>query len=263
MTHCSLARSPDRENPIRPDGASARRWLLALLATVPLALVLGSVAGFTIGRFATSAPSYRDQRLAQVSGDLRRVDGDYLLALGDSHVARWHARELCGLPLINAGLHGATTADADAFLARLSLPHRPRAIILTVGTNDTNRKRFREPPEAVIRFRHAFRALLRHVIGRSELVLVATLPRIEASQDAVFSTQAAADITASAEAACRKEATCRVADRFGDAIPRMDGLHLADYERAYREIAPAICGAIAGHLTEDLPTGQNVGAGRP
>ncbi|MDP3255293.1 MAG: SGNH/GDSL hydrolase family protein [Bosea sp. (in: a-proteobacteria)] len=263
MTHCSLTRSPDRRNPIRPDGASARRWLLALLAVVPLALAFGSLAGVAIGRIANAAPSYRDQRLAQVSADLRRVDGNYLLALGDSHVARWHARELCGLPLINAGLHGATTADADAFLARLTLPHPPRAIILAVGTNDANRKRFREPPEAVIRFQHAFRALLRRLVGKSELVIVATLPRIEPSQELVFSGQVAADIAASAEAACRTEASCRIEDRFGRGMPRMDGLHLADYERAYRDIAPAICGAIASDRADGPPPGQTVGAGRP
>jgi hypothetical protein len=263
VTHCSLTRSRDRKNPIRPDGASARRWLLALLAIVPLALAFGSVAGVAIGRFATAAPSYRDQRLVEIRADLRQVGGDYLLALGDSHVARWHVQEFCGLPLVNGGLHGATTRDTLELLNDLALPHPPRAIILAVGTNDANRKRFREPPEAVIRFRHTFRALLRQVVGKSELVLVATLPRIEPSQNAVFSAQAATDIAASAEAACRTETSCRVADRFGRGVPMMDGLHLADYERAYRDIAPAICGAIAGEVSLASPPRQTVGAGRP
>jgi hypothetical protein len=255
-----LARSDDGARG-RRVGVCPRLRLLGLAVAVLMALILGSLAGGLIGHLA--APSYRDQRLAQISAELRGVPGDYLLAIGDSHVALWHGRELCGLPLVNAGLQGATTADTEALLARLSLPHRPRAIILAVGTNDANRKRFREPPEAVIRFRHAFRALLRQVVGRSDLVLVATLPRIEASQDAVFSAQVAAAIAATAEGACRKEASCRVADRFGHAIPRMDGLHLADYERAYRDIAPAICGAITGDVTAGPPTSQNVGAGRP
>ncbi|KPF63187.1 hypothetical protein IP69_19530 [Bosea sp. AAP35] len=191
---------------------------------------------------------------------MQSVEGDYLLAIGDSHVARWQAREMCGLPLINAGLHGATTADADATLARLALPRPPRAIILTVGTNDANRKRFLEPPQAVTRFRHAFRALLRRVSRQTDLVVVTSLPAMDARQAHAFSPEVAAEIATAAETSCRRHAACRVAEGFGTGIALRDGLHLVDYERAYASIAPQICGALA---EEQASPRQNADAGTP
>lgn len=243
--------------------AFARHRLLALLAIVPLALTFGSLAGFAIGRVSALPPSYRDQRIAQIAADLRRVDGDYLLAAGDSHVARWRARELCGLPLVNAGLHGATAGDTDDLLAELALPRPPRAIILTVGTNDANRKRFREPPEAIARFSQAFRSLLRRLSHKADLVVVTGLPPMDVRQAAGFSAEAAIGIGAAAEASCRKSASCRVAGGFGEDDALVDGLHLADYERAYGRIAPALCAALAGERSPSPPLGQNAGADAP
>lgn len=238
----------------------ARHRLLALLILIPLALILGCVAGAVIGRIAATS-SDRDQRLAQISADLHSIRGDYLLALGDSHVARWHGRELCGLPLVNAGLHGATTADADDLLSRLSLSRPPRAIILTVGTNDANRKRFREPPEAVVRFRNAFRTLLTRMFQTSGLVVVTSLPPIDARQVGGFSPEVASDIAEMAQATCRKHAACRVGAGFGEGIPLSDGLHLADYERAYQSIAQPLCAALS---QEPSPARrQNADAGAP
>lgn len=230
MTPCAIDTSP-------------RSRFVALLL-VPLALIGGSLAGFAIGRFSTAPPSYRDQRLVQIRSDLRQVEGDYLLALGDSHVARWHAREFCGLPLVNGGMHGATTRDTRGLIDELALPRPPLAIILSVGTNDANRKRFREPPEAVTRFRQTFRGLLRDLSGRAGLVVIASLPRLDERQAPAFSEEAALDIAGSAETACREEGSCRLASGFGDGIALADGLHLADYERAYRAAEPGICAAL-------------------
>lgn len=243
--HCltiSLGRGTSR----RTAGVSARHILLALILVLPLALTLGSLAGFAIGRASSPPTSYRDQRLAEISSDLRRIEGDYLLASGDSHVARWRAREFCGLPLINAGVNGATAHDTDAMLAELTLPRPPRAIILSVGTNDANRKRFRDPPEAVIRFTQSFRPLLRKLSQKADLVVVTGVPTLDAQHVPAFSAEAAAGIGASAEASCRASASCRVANSFRDGDRLTDGLHLADYEHAYARIAPTLCAALAG-----------------
>lgn len=220
--------------------------LVALILVLPLAQTLGSLAGFAIGRISSPSASYREQRLAEISADLRQIDGDYLLAAGDSHVARWRAREFCGLPLVNAGIHGATTRDIDALLADLALPHPPRAIILTVGTNDANRKRFRAPPEAVIRFAQGFRSLLRKLVQKTDLVVVTGLPFLDAGTPPGFSAEAVAAIRASAEANCRKSASCRFASSFRSGDILTDGLHLADYEQAYLRIAPTLCASLTG-----------------
>jgi lysophospholipase L1-like esterase len=247
---------------VQAQRAGSLRVVLALFIIIPLALVLGSLAGLAIGR--VSAPvSYRDQRLAEISADLRRVDGDYLLAAGDSHVVRWRAREFCGLPVVNAGVDGATAADTDALLAELSLPRPPRAIILTVGTNDANRKRFRDPPEAIIRFRQAFRPLLRRLSHRSDLVVVTGVPLMDVRQVAGFSAEAAAGIGAAAEASCRVSPSCRVANSFSPDDVLTDGPHLADYGRAYGRIAPMLCNALADKRPFSATVSQNADAGGP
>lgn len=227
-------------------GGSARHILLVLVLALPLTLTIGSLAGLAIGRASAPPTSYRDQRLAEISADLRRVDGDYLLASGDSHIARWRAREFCGLPLVNAGVNGATAHDTDVLLAELALPRPPRAIILSVGTNDANRKRFRDPPEAVIRFTRSFRPLLRRLLQKADLVVLTGVPTLDAQHVPGFSAEAAAGIGASAEAGCRASASCRVANNFRDGDKLTDGLHLADYEQAYARIAPMLCATLAG-----------------
>ncbi|PTM41182.1 SGNH/GDSL hydrolase family protein [Bosea sp. 124] len=252
--------------PLAPPPATAvfaPRLLATIIVILPLALIFGSLAGFAIGRVSAPPSSYRDQRLAQITTDLRRVEGDYLLAAGDSHVARWRARELCGLPLVNAGIHGATTRDTDDILAELALPRPPRAIILTVGTNDANRKRFRDPPEASARFRHTFRSLLKRLSHRTDLVIVTGLPRMDTRQVVDFSAEAIAGIGSAAETSCLSNASCRVAGTFADDDALIDGLHLADYERAYRRIAPTLCAALAGERPASSPPGQNAGADAP
>lgn len=226
--------------------ASLRVVLALFVIVISLALILGSLTGLAIGRASAPPTSYRDQRLAEISADLRQVGGDYLLAAGDSHVARWHARQFCGLPIVNAGVDGATAAETDELLAALALPRPPRAIILTVGTNDANKKRFRDEPEAVIRFSQAFRPLLRRLSHKSSLVVVTGVPAMDGWQVAGFSAQAAAGIGTAAEASCRAKASCRFARGLGADDALTDGLHLADYERAYGRIAPALCAAIAG-----------------
>ena len=156
-----------------------------------------------------------------------------------------------------------TAGDTDALLAALALPRRPRAIILTVGTNDANRKRFRDPPEAVIRFRQAFQPLLRRLAQKADLVVVTGVPPIAAGQADGFSAEAGAGIGAAAEASCRANASCRVASSFSDQDRLTDGLHLADYERAYRRITPTLCAALAGNGPLSSRPGQNADADAP
>jgi lysophospholipase L1-like esterase len=263
VTHRFSMLARDRKKPRPTRATSARRVLLTLFTMVPLALIFGSLAGFAIGRASAPLVSYRDQRLAQISADLRRVDGDYLLASGDSHVVRWHAREFCGLPVVNAGVDGATAGDTDALLAELPLPRPPRAIIQTVGTNDANRKRFRDPPEAVIRFRQAFQPLLRRLAQKTDLVVVTGVPRIDAGQVGGFSIEAGAGIGVEAQASCRRSASCRVAGSFSDADTLTDGLHLADYEHAYSRIAPTLCAALSSRPALSRHTSQNADADAP
>jgi hypothetical protein len=227
-----------------PPDAAGRNTLLLLLA-VPLALAAGTLAGFAIGRAGAPPDGYRERRLAEIATDLRELDGDYLLAAGDSHIARWRARRVCGLPVVNAGVNGDTAGDTARLLAELALPHPPRAVILTVGTNDANVKRFRDTADAIGRFGGAFRPLLRRLSRKTDLVLVTGVPPIDGARATGFSPAAASAIDTAAEAACRATVPCHVANPFRAGVALTDGIHLRDYEEAYRLIEPVLCAALA------------------
>lgn len=227
----------------RPHDTTGRTALL-LLVFVPLALAAGALAGFAIGRAGTPHGGYPERRLAEIEIDLREFDGDYLLAAGDSHIAHWRARHICGLPVVNAGVNGATAGDTASLLARLSLPRPPRAVILTVGTNDANVKRFHDTADAVGRFGDAFRPLLRLLSRKTDLVLVTGVPPVDGARATGFSPAAASAIDTAAEAACRATPPCHVANPFRDGVALTDGIHLPDYEEAYRLIEPVLCAAL-------------------
>jgi lysophospholipase L1-like esterase len=220
-----------------------RHPLTLALIVLPLALLLGSLAGYGFGR-AGSAPPYRATRLQAVTVDLGRIEGDYLLAAGDSHIERWPTRTLCGLPLVNAGLSGATAGAYADFLAGLLLPHPPRAVILTIGTNDANTKRFSNEYEAAMRFEASFEPLLGTLRRTSRIVLVTGVPPIDTARAEGFSAQAAERIGSLAESTCKATSGCLVANPFTPGLPMIDGVHYRDYAAVYRRIGPALCAAL-------------------
>jgi lysophospholipase L1-like esterase len=217
-----------------------RHPLAITLVVLPLALVLGSIAGYAFGK----AGSYRSERLRAVSAELRQIAGDYLLAAGDSHIERWPARALCGLPLVNAGVSGATATSYGDFLAELPLTRPPRAIILTIGTNDANEKRFRDGDEAARRFGQGFQPLLARLRRTAPLVMLTGVPRINPEDGEGFSPEAAERIDAIAQATCKATPGCLVTAAPGTDAAQVDGVHFKDYAAAYREVGPALCAAL-------------------
>jgi lysophospholipase L1-like esterase len=219
---------------------------LALTLTVlPLALVLGSIAGYAFGK----AGSYRSERLKAATTELQTIRGDYLLAAGDSHIERWPARRLCGLPIVNAGVSGATAASYTEFLAELPLNRPPRAVILTIGTNDANAKRFRDDDEAVRRFEPGLRTLLARLRRDAPLVLLTGVPAIDPDESEGFSVRAAERIGVAGRTLCNDMPGCIPIQAPGHGLAPVDGVHFGDYAAAYRHIGPALCAALAPVLT--------------
>src|SRR5687767_12264802 len=120
---------------------------------IAAALLLAAFAGASYGRVNGSAKSgggsYHEARLQVIGAHLRQIPGDYLLVMRDSHAESLFAPTGCSLPVVNAGLAGATAESYSRFFASLSLPRPPRAIILTIGTNDAQSRRINDPDEAV------------------------------------------------------------------------------------------------------------------
>jgi lysophospholipase L1-like esterase len=222
-----------------------RHPLALLMIVIPAALMLGSLAGYAIGA-AGGEPPYRAARLRAIAAELARIDGDYLLAAGDSHIERWPARRLCGLPLVNAGVSGATAESYGELLSRIVLPRKPLAVIVTIGTNDAQRKRLIGDDDARLRFEPALSQLLSALTHRTELVMLTGAPPLDPARAEGFSPDAAARIGTVAEAICRATPGCRFAAPFPSGLEMTDGVHFDDYAAAYRAIGPQLCASLVG-----------------
>lgn len=217
------------------------------LFLVALGLLLAALAGATYGS-VVGAPesdraSYRDARLQVIGAHLRQFTGDYLLLAGDSHIEHWFAPLLCGLPVVNAGLSGATAESYSRFFADLSLPRPPRAIIMTIGTNDAQNRRIGDPDEAVAHFQTTIEALFKRAAERSKLVIVTAVPPLDPSRATSFSPRVATRFTTVLENTCHKSG-CRFVDPFADGVRLFDGVHLDNYAGVYARRERELCAIV-------------------
>ena len=111
------------------------RWGLALVAGIAAVSV-----AYLIARGQLEEASERGHRVARqlvLHYTFSRVD-DPIVVLGDSIVeASALPRSLCGRPIVNAGLNGASTAsDLGGWLIAALDGKRAHAIIVALGTND-------------------------------------------------------------------------------------------------------------------------------
>lgn len=218
------------------------------LFLIALGLLLAALAGATYGSVAgapeSDRASYRDARLQTIGAHLRQFTGDYLLLAGDSHIEHWFAPSLCGLPVVNAGLSGATAESYSRFFADLLLPRQPRAIIMTIGTNDAQNRRIGDPNEAVAHFQATIEKLLKRAADRSKLVIVTAVPPLDPSRAAGFSPRVATRFTTVLKNTCHEQG-CRFIDPFADHVRLFDGVHLDNYAGVYAGLERELCTAIA------------------
>jgi lysophospholipase L1-like esterase len=209
---------------------------------------LGGLAGLAFGHMtgapASDSASYRDARVQTIGAHLRQFDGDYLLVAGDSHAEHWFVRSLCGLPVVNAGLSGATAQSYARFFAELPLPRPPRAIILTIGTNDAQKRRIGDPDEALARFQAAVESLLGLLGDRTRHIVVTAVPPLDPDRAKGFSPRLAARFSTVLKAACR-EPGCGFVDPFASGVPLFDGVHLRDYAGVYAGFGRDLCPALS------------------
>jgi lysophospholipase L1-like esterase len=101
-------------------------------------LLIGALAaGFSFLRKQADADSHRQARQLVLHYTLNRVDSPIIL-VGDSIAeASTLPRALCGHPIVNAGLNGASTAsDLGNWLVEALDGRRAAAIVVSLGTND-------------------------------------------------------------------------------------------------------------------------------
>lgn len=222
---------------------------VALLAS---AIAAGWVAhGWSAGdRSSPAFDGFRQVRLKTIQSQLDQVQGSYLVILGDSHAERLFLPTLCGLPLVNAGISGATLADVLDLARKIRLPREPEAVLLVVGTNDIWAKRNPETEEAEDRFRFGLDALKQRLAkwgGRRALIAI---PPVADKEEAMFPRSAAARYSGLLAQSCEPE-RCTYFDLFGEAPGRAggrsafsDGVHLRDYAGFVRRREAELCGSL-------------------
>jgi lysophospholipase L1-like esterase len=110
-----------------------------------------------------------------IRSTLARVE-NAVVVLGDSIVeASTLPRSLCGHPIVNAGIGGASTASNLGSILTESLGNRRAAlIVVSLGTNDA------AIPNSVERYRSNYRALLTELAALTPRTAVVAIPPPEA-----------------------------------------------------------------------------------
>jgi lysophospholipase L1-like esterase len=110
-----------------------------------------------------------------IRSTLARVD-DAIVVLGDSIVeASTLPRSLCGHPIVNAGIGGASTASGLGAILAQALGGKPAAlVVVSLGTNDA------AIPDSIAQYSSNYRALLRELAALTPRRAVAAIPPPEA-----------------------------------------------------------------------------------
>lgn len=215
-------------------------------------------AGAAIGWSAHPAPQlnarlYAKNRLIAVQVHLEEAPPDYVLVAGDSQAELQDpAQRVCGREIVNAGLSGATAAVYADLFPRLTVPVRARISVLTIGTNDLNRKVAPASEAGAARFAAAVEGIVRDLAVVSDRVVVTAVPPIGREVGDRLDAAAVGVYSRRLHDLCGRVG-CTFADPFahlrdgtsGYALPGAlrDGLHVAGYRRVQRALEPVLCPA--------------------
>jgi lysophospholipase L1-like esterase len=119
--------------------------------------------------------THRATRQFVIRSTLARFD-DAIVVLGDSIVeASTLPRSLCGHPIVNAGIGGASTASYLGGLLSESLGGKQAAlVVVSLGTNDA------AIPNSIESYRSNYRALLADLAALTPRIAIAAIPLPEA-----------------------------------------------------------------------------------
>lgn len=100
-------------------------------------LLVGALLGVSLGYIRWHEPfdRYARDRWAILNRADDVPPGGAVL-IGDSIVQRLYLRELCGLPVFNAGMAGARSDQVAPMVAPLITKLRPRVVVIAAGVND-------------------------------------------------------------------------------------------------------------------------------
>jgi lysophospholipase L1-like esterase len=212
-------------------------------------LLMGALAaGFSYFRKEAVADSHRQARQLVLRYTLSRVDNPVIL-VGDSIVeASTLPRALCGHPIVNAGLNGASTAsDLGTWLIEALDGKRAAAIVVSLGTNDALTARSRQ------QFETSYLALLGELSKVTDHLAVLAIPAIDVQGRVTAEMQAEAmkgvnDLNAALPTLARNGGATFIALPPMDKPHTIDGVHLnaagyAAWDEAILQGVSTICSA--------------------
>ena len=212
-------------------------------------LLMGALAaGFSYFRKEAVADSHRQARQLVLRYTLSRVDNPVIL-VGDSIVeASTLPRALCGHPIVNAGLNGASTAsDLGTWLIEALDGKRAAAIVVSLGTNDALTARSRQ------QFETSYLALLGELSEVTDHLAVLAIPAIDVQGRVTAEMQAEAmkgvnDLNAALPTLARNGGATFIALPPMDKPHTIDGVHLnaagyAAWDEAILQGVSTICSA--------------------
>lgn len=194
---------------------------------------------------------YREARLNVVQQYLDEADPGFVLIAGDSNAELHSPSEgMCGRAVINVGASGATTKAYAGFLEELRFPVRPWAAVLTIGTNDLNRKKDPTSARSEELFESELDALIVKLRSIADTVFVTAVPPISREAKHDIDALAVVEYSQQIKAACERLG-CRFIDPFvslresgtGYGLPgvNVNGKHLKRYKPVFSTIAANLC----------------------
>jgi lysophospholipase L1-like esterase len=211
-------------------------------------LLIGALAaGFAFLRKEAIADSHRQARQLVLRYTLSRVESPVIL-VGDSIAeASTLPRALCGHPIVNAGLNGASTAsDLGTWLIEALDGKRAAAIVVSLGTNDALTSRSTQ------QFETSYTALLAQLSEITDHLAVLAIPAIDVQGRVTAELQAEAmrginDLNAMLPALAAKGGATFIALPPMQKPHTIDGVHLnaagyAAWDEAILQGVSTICG---------------------
>lgn len=209
-------------------GQASRVLCVAAIAAIAL-----SLSGIEPSTGQGMSPSDIKARLdREISGDGK------ILVAGDSHASLTASAVTgCASSVVDAGIHGATSAKFVGVLDALALASRLKAAYVMIGTNDVYRKR----DISVAAFRENAERIVTRLSRAAERVIVVAVPPIAKAQADKFDAEKANAFSDVLRQVCRGRVNCdftdphapyRISENSRNAAAQYmspDGIHLSDY----------------------------------
>lgn len=194
---------------------------------------------------------YAVHRLVAVHQQLDEAEPGYMLVAGDSQAELQSPSErVCGAPIVNIGVSGATAAVYAGLVSDLEFPVHARAAVLTIGTNDLIRKNDRLAAATADRFAGDVERIVARLATVADRVVVTAVPPIGRELADSFEPKAVHLYSERIRALCARIG-CAYADPFSDlrdgdtgfGLPgaNRNGLHLTRYRPVLRNLAATLC----------------------